>query len=175
MAPASGKRRARGFTLIELMVTVIVLAVVAAIALPNMRMLIRSNRLTGQANEMLASLALARTEAIRQNTSPVGNRDVVLCPSANGTSCSANWSDGWIVATRTDDTIDTVIRHVQQTNGIAVAATGAEIVFDNRGRRLVGPNEINITASGCSAGEPYRRLVRLTPAGQFRVEQTTCT
>ncbi|MGH8076523.1 MAG: GspH/FimT family pseudopilin [Lysobacter sp.] len=71
-----------GFTLIELMVTVAVLAVVLAIAFPSFRGLINANRLAAASNEWLATLQIARMEAVRRN------QRVVICPSTNGTSCA---------------------------------------------------------------------------------------
>jgi type IV fimbrial biogenesis protein FimT len=83
----------RGFTLVELMVTVAVAAVVLALAVPSFQTTLRNHRLTTYANEFIAALNLARTEAIRR-----GQR-VVLCKSANGSSCQTggnNWEIGWI-------------------------------------------------------------------------------
>lgn len=78
-----------GFTLIELMVTVAVLAIVMAVAIPNFTTLVNNNRLTAQANEMLAAIMLARTEAIKQNES------MVFCHSVDGVNCSAPPAAGW--------------------------------------------------------------------------------
>lgn len=166
--------RARGFTLIELVVTLVVIAVTAAVALPSFTGLIRSNRVTSQTNELMASLALARTEAIRSNSPVVGNRDVVLCPSSNGTTCSADWSDGWIVARRVDDAIVTVLRHTQQPTGMAIASAEEEIVFDNRGRRRDGPGQISLQPDNCGAGEPYLRTLMINASGQVRIVQQAC-
>lgn len=58
----------RGVTLIELMVTIAVAAILLAIATPSFTALINSNRLTGAANEMVATLQAARMEAVRLNT-----------------------------------------------------------------------------------------------------------
>lgn len=74
-------RRAHGFTLIELMVTIAVLAVVLAMAFPSFRGITNANRLSAASNEWLAIAQIARMEAIRRNGR------VVICPSTNGTSC----------------------------------------------------------------------------------------
>lgn len=75
LAPSVGRRRAprpaqtlRGLTLVELMVTLTVLAVLLGIAVPSFRSLIESSRLTSQANDLLHGLQTARSEAIRRNT-----------------------------------------------------------------------------------------------------------
>ncbi len=86
-------RTARGFTLIELMVTVTVIAILALIAAPSFNEAILSNKLAGYSNNFVASAQLARSEAIKRNT------PVVLCRSADGQTCatSGTWQQGWIV------------------------------------------------------------------------------
>lgn len=85
-----------GFTLIELMITIAVAAILLTIALPSLRDFILNNRLTSVTNDLVADLALARAEAIRR-----GSR-VTICASDNaGTSsatCSGtDWSLGRLV------------------------------------------------------------------------------
>lgn len=77
-----------GYTLIELLVVIIIIGVVAAIAFPNFQGMANGNRLTSGTNEVVATLQMARLEAIRRNSR------VVVCSSTNGTSCSgaSNWS-----------------------------------------------------------------------------------
>ena len=82
-----------GFTLVELMVTIVVAAVVLTVAIPSFKEIIDNNRLVTQVNAFTTSLATARSEAIQRAL------QVTVCKSTNGTSCttSGNWEQGWIV------------------------------------------------------------------------------
>ncbi|MCB1748873.1 MAG: GspH/FimT family pseudopilin [Gammaproteobacteria bacterium] len=82
----------RGFTIIELMTVVAVMALLVTIGLPNFQTMVANNRVTSQVNLFSSSLQLARSEAVKSNTR------VVVCPSTTGTSCTADvdWNVGWI-------------------------------------------------------------------------------
>lgn len=89
------RARARGFTMVELMVTLAVAAIVVAAAVPGFQSLVNGNRLAGAANELVASLQTARMEAIRRN------RRVAVCASANANAgidatCATADIDGFI-------------------------------------------------------------------------------
>lgn len=107
-----------GFTLVELMTVIAVIAIIASVAVPAMQGLIRTNRLTAASSELVATLQLARVEAIRRNAR------VMVCASSDGLACSSstNWSR-WIVLGRdnvagTDDVIrDSVIAGDMQVSG----------------------------------------------------------
>ncbi|WP_345778718.1 GspH/FimT family pseudopilin [Stenotrophomonas sp. Y6] len=114
-----------GFTLIELMVTVAVLAIIAAIAVPAMQGLVAANRLSAASTELVTALQLARSEAIRRNAA------VTVCGSDNGTSCASttDWSR-WIVTGRdTTSGSDEVIRDSSVTGDMQVAGPAAGIRF----------------------------------------------
>ncbi len=103
----------RGFTLIELLVTLAVAGILLAVGVPGFSRLTKDNRLATSVNEFVASLNLARAEALRR-----GAR-VVVCKSSDQAACSTSngvgWEDGWIVfvdddADATVDSGETVVQ-----------------------------------------------------------------
>jgi len=86
---------ARGFTLLEVMVGLVLAAVIASMAVPAFQSLIVSTRTDTRAANWIAVLNLLRSEAIKRN------QQVSLCPSVSGVSCDyqLNWRDGWIMFT----------------------------------------------------------------------------
>lgn len=88
------KKNQNAFTLIELMVTLVVLAILAAIAAPSFTTMVANNRSSSLGHELTAAINLARAEAIKR-----GGR-VSICVSSNGTSCAAagtNWNAGRLI------------------------------------------------------------------------------
>lgn len=83
----------QGFTLPELLVSVAIAAILLAAALPSMKDVIVKDRSASQINELLASLQLARSEAIKRMA------PVTVCASSDGSTCDAaqTWEAGWIV------------------------------------------------------------------------------
>lgn len=86
-------RKEQAFTMIELMIVIAIMAVLLTIAAPSLQTMIRNNRITGQANELVVGLILGRSEAVKRGV------PVTLCPSADGASCVADgqWEQGWLV------------------------------------------------------------------------------
>jgi prepilin-type N-terminal cleavage/methylation domain-containing protein len=84
--------RHAGFTVLELMITVALIAVLSVIAAPSLRDLIKNGRMTSQANDLMTDLAIARGEAVKRGVR------TAICTSSNGTACTATpWNQGWII------------------------------------------------------------------------------
>jgi type IV fimbrial biogenesis protein FimT len=86
VVPSAGLARQRGFTAIELMVTLAVLAVLAAIAAPSFTPLIERWRVRQATEDLQSTLYYARSEAIKRGGG------VTIAAAAGG------WADGWTVA-----------------------------------------------------------------------------
>lgn len=86
-----------GVTLIELLVTMAIMAVLSALAVPSMRQFVGNWQVSNAVNVFMGSLQLARAEAVKRG------RTVRMCRSDNGRSCGAGnnlpdgWTSGWIV------------------------------------------------------------------------------
>jgi type IV fimbrial biogenesis protein FimT len=86
--------RAKGFTLIELIITIVILAIVASFAIPSFQQTVLNNRLTAQINETSSLISYSRSEASKLSTGVV-----TACASTDSASCSGNaaWETGWVV------------------------------------------------------------------------------
>lgn len=130
------RKRVGGFSLVELMATTALLAILSAMAMPSLENLINGNRLANASNEMLAFLNAARLEAVARNTR------VDFCRSVDGENCAddAPAAGGWMAYRRLDGGNGVVAttrmdaRVAFQLNQAATAWTG----YDADGRMRAG-------------------------------------
>lgn len=82
-----------GFTLVELLITIVVLTILLAVGVPAFQSFIKNNRVTAQANDLVSTIQLARSEALKRGT------NTVVCASNDQATCTGKdtWADGWIV------------------------------------------------------------------------------
>ena len=164
--PISPRRpRARGFTLMELMVTIAVLALLVAIGVPTFRDATLGSRLSAAANNLLASVQLARSEAIKRN------QPITLCASSDGATCAGtgDWEQGWIVV----DGAANVVQHQQALPaGYRVLQAGgtAPLAFQPIG---IGATAANFTICRDDPIGRQERLMSLSAAGSAYVSRST--
>jgi len=89
-------RASRGFTMLEIMVTLALIAILAGLAAPSMIDFVRNNKMSTTARQLDADIVLARREAIKRNTR------VLVCPQGGtagkcGTVTTTAWTQGWLV------------------------------------------------------------------------------
>jgi type IV fimbrial biogenesis protein FimT len=149
--PRFGSRMpVKGFTLVELMIVMIILGVILAIGLPGFATLTLSTKLKSYANEMVASVYLARSEAIKLN------KPMRLCVSADGIICagSGDWEQGWIVIDPSDNTV--IGQQPKLSAGYKFTGTGPAIM--------------TFLPSGVASDASTMKVCRLTPevGGQER-------
>ena len=163
-------KKESGFTLFELLVTVVIAGLVMVFAVPEMRAFVKNERLTTQINTLVGHLAYARSEAV------VRRQQVILCASDDSTtttpSCSGtDWADGWILFIDADngsdfDNGEQVLRANKALAGgnTLVSSTGSSIIYDNRG---FSPN--SGTFSLCDDRlEAYMKSISISNTGRVR-------
>jgi type IV fimbrial biogenesis protein FimT len=89
------KRHQNGFTLYELLITMLIVGVVLSLGVPNLSEFTANSRLSSTANDLHASFQLARSAAARSKT------NITICASANsltaGANCGGTWDQGYII------------------------------------------------------------------------------
>ncbi len=167
-----------GFTLLELIITVAVISIVMAFAIPSMRTFTQNDRLTTQINELVGHLAYARSEAVKRSS------QVVVCESNNTTTCTGgtNWENGWLifVDTNNDNALsvgEDILRARQLLKGnntlIPAGGISTTVIYDYRGYATATSTG---TFSLCdSRGNAFGKAIAITNTGRVRKEgAVTC-
>ncbi len=162
----------KGFTLIEALITVVILAILAGWGIPNMQRLVNSNRVATTTNEMISALNLARIEALKNG------RGAGICASSNGTSCTGTWASGFLVWADTDESgslngSEKVLRVGGGQTGFSASSTATTIAFDYKGRRR-SKDDTSLTLTPSSCQGRAKRTFTVDQIGRVDVKRETC-
>jgi type IV fimbrial biogenesis protein FimT len=173
-----GKTRNSGFTLIELMVTLGVAAIILSVGVPSFRGVIMDNRLVSQANQFVTSVKMARSAAVRYQ------RPATVCSSddfnAAVPTCSGDpdWSDGWIVWVDKDrngvtaaNEIISVFGPINESSTLS-SATSSSFTYDARGFATTGGGDLTLCDSRTSE---MGRLIKVNSVGRTNVARQGCS
>jgi type IV fimbrial biogenesis protein FimT len=148
-----------GFTLIELMVTVAVLAVLATIAAPSFTEILSSLRVRTAAYSLISDLSLARSEAVKRGVA------VVVSPSAQG------WSAGWTIVANTTPTATTLTEQISSGNGVQFLSSPGSVTFGADGRS----NSATTVRFSVTNNHSKSVCISLDPTGAPRSVNRVCT
>lgn len=155
-----------GFTLVELLITVSILAILATVGVPSFQAIIQNSRATALTNDLVSALNLARSEATKRGIA------VSVCATNN------NWLNGWRVepGNNCNANINDVIRVWPQTPPNSVILTNiANLGFDATGARLdAGAAETSFQVHSQNCSGERSRILRVSTTGRVGVERTSC-
>ena len=147
--------RARGFTIIEMMIAVTVLAILSAVALPSLTNFVRDQRVKAATSDVFSSLIYARSEAIKRSA------DINIIPTN-----TANWATGWRVADAGGNNLR--IQGAIPSVTITISGNPATIVYRRDGRLTAAVNPFVLSSPDSTS--ITARCVRLDPSGRPNVK-----
>lgn len=157
---------ANGFTLIELMVTLTVAAILAAIAIPAFSNFLHDDRDISQVNSLVGSLNYARSEAVKRAAAT----GVKVCPSLDGVQCTASaWSGGWIVLFPGPNTVLQAVPALSGNNVLTNPTNNVGGITFHSSGIVDAPLTIKICDT---RGSAFARDVEVNATGRIGASQT---
>ena len=147
----------RGFTIIELMIAVAILAILVTIAAPSLSDLVRDQRVKTSTFDVFASLTFARSEAIKRNA----NVDIV--------PTGADWALGWRVQVQSDST---VLKRQDPLTAMSITGPAGTITYRRDGR-LDGVTAPTFVVKSAESATITARCVRVDLSGRPNIKVDT--
>ncbi len=174
-------QKLRGFTLIEVLVTIAIVAILIRLAAPSFKSMIQSNTMSSNVNSFLADMRYARSEAIKRGG------DVIMCrsdaPEAASPACGAGsgpggngWVSGWFIfhdldKSNTWNSGEPILRvqgPITAMDSISASSTTNLIKFKATGRTTIG-NSVTLQFGGGNYDNTVQRVVCIGPGGYARI------
>jgi type IV fimbrial biogenesis protein FimT len=176
MSGIPSKQRDSGYTFLEVLVTLTIISILAAIAIPSFKYVTTSNRIATEVNRLLGDMQFARAEAIKEGQS------VTVCVSSDGLTCTGttNWHNGWIVFMDTNN--NGAVDGGEQVLRTQVAFTGGDTFVADQGftraifNRLgyANTNSLNtatVKLHDSTATAVWKRCLAISPVGMTTTQK----
>lgn len=164
-------KRDKGFTLIELMITITILAISIGLATPSMSMFITRQKVTSQSGELASTLAEARIEATRTN------QDIVVIPAIDSVD---GWESGWCfgpnINTCTDAAVIKTFSNIDQDQ-VQISSpyrqSSNKLTFRRDGTLLnsIGAAAFKITSTKLKIDSTDARCIQLNKLGKTNIQK----
>jgi len=164
-------KKLSAFTLIELMITIAIAAILLTAAWSGLSTVIKNNRVGTQAHEVFTALSLARSEAIKRSA------NISVCSDNNTTA----WQSGWKIMTDTDsdctiDAGDIVLREWGSLTGdITLTGSGGDdpsfITFSSDGR---ADSALTLTLVPPECSGDQARTISVSATGRPSLAEISC-
>lgn len=149
----------RGFTMVELLIVLSILAILAAIAAPNMGTMIRTQRIKTASFDMFSSLVYARSEAVKRNTT------VTLTPATGG------WQNGWSIA----DSNGNTLRSAPAIGNISINGGPSTVVYSGNGRLSPVGTAIQFQLEAADVPTANSRCIKVSSSGSPISSEGACS
>lgn len=168
--------KVKAFTIFEIVITLIIVGILAVIGMTGFREIVQNSRAVTLSNEFIASLAFARSEAIKRASS------VTICPAANANALAcgnnSNWTNGWIIfldnnnsGTISNRASRLKVQDALET-GTQITTTIARITYNSAGFTTTGTGIVNLTAPGCTGTNG--RQITISNSGRTDIVEIGC-
>lgn len=162
----------QGLTLIELMVTLAVVAILLVVGVPSYRSFVQENRAASQTNAVVRALTYARSEAIKRA------EVVTICQSNNQSSCGGGWADGWIIFSDVnqngslDTSSDTLLQSGGGLSGNSTLTASTGFIRFAASGAAMDTTQYTLTPADCKGD--MERLIKVSGSGEITTQKTAC-
>jgi len=157
------KVRNKGYTLLELMVTMVIAAILLGVAVPNFISFVKNNRILAETNGLMTVIKTARSEAMTRRV------NITICRSSDNVNCDGS-GDNYIgfsdsgTANKVDGTDVIIVRTTINSDDLNVNYSGgSSIRFNSRGRAVGSSGTLTVCDD---RGNDYARGITIEPIGR---------